>query len=96
MRLKIHWASFNIVQRKFMSVICSKFSPSGRRSFLNSTMRVLCLYGPRKILTSKKHYTVTLFDCNHLAYVIVLWQMQKFMCYCTVFALFYFESGGNF
>ena len=48
------------------------------------------------MLTSKKHYTVTLFDCNHLAYVIVLWQMQKFMCYCTVFALFYFEFGGNF
>ena len=22
--------------------------------------------------------------------------MQKFMCYCTVFALFYFEFGGNF
>ena len=28
-----------------------------------------------------------LFDCNHFAHVIVLWQMQKFMCYCTVFAL---------
>ena len=46
--------------------------------------------------TSKQHYTVTLFDCNHLAYVIVLWQMQKFKCYCTVFALFYFEFEGNF
>ena len=22
--------------------------------------------------------------------------MQKFMCYCTVFALFYFEFEGNF
>ena len=33
---------------------------------------------------------------NHLAHVIVLWQMQRFMCYCTVFALFYFEFEGNF
>ena len=29
------------------------------------------------------------FDCNHLAHVIVLLHMQKFMCYCTVFALLY-------
>ena len=41
-------------------------------------------------------YTVTLFDCNRLAQVIILWQMQKFMCYCTVFALFYFKFEGNF
>ena len=34
--------------------------------------------------------TVKLFDCNHFAHIIVLWQMQKFMCYCTVFALFHF------
>ena len=37
-----------------------------------------------------------LFDCNHFAHVIVLWQMQKFMCYCTVFALFHFVFEGNF
>ena len=37
-----------------------------------------------------------LFDCKHLAHVIVLWQMQKFMCYCTFFALFNFEFEGNF
>ena len=36
----------------------------------------------------KQQYTVTLFDYNHLEHVIVLWQMQKFMCYCIVFALF--------
>ena len=28
--------------------------------------------------------------------MIVLWQMPKFMCYYTVFALFYFEFEGNF
>ena len=39
----------------------------------------------------KQQYTVTLFDCNHLAHAMVLWQMQKFMFYFTVFALFYFE-----
>ena len=27
------------------------------------------------------------FDCNHLAHVIVLWQIQK-LCYCTVIGLF--------
>ena len=31
-----------------------------------------------------------------MAHVVVLWQMQKFMSYCTVFALFYFEFEGNF
>ena len=65
-------------------------------------MQVLCLYGPRRSkprLRSelrKQQYTVTLFDCNHLAHLKVLWQMQKFMCYCTVFALFYFEFESNF
>ena len=43
----------------------------------------------------KQQYTVTLFDCSHLAHVIVLWQMQKVMCYYTVFPLFYFEFKGN-
>ena len=36
--------------------------------------------GPRK--------SKPLLDCNHLAHVKVLWQMQKFMCYCTVFLCF--------
>ena len=52
-------------------------------------MQLLCLYGPRKSkprLKSelrKQQYTVTLFDCSHLAHVrhVVLWQMQNFMCY---------------
>ena len=44
----------------------------------NSAMQVLCLYGPRKFKPrleselSKQQYTVTLFDCTHLAHVIVL------------------------
>ena len=65
-------------------------------------MRVLCLYGTRKSKPRvkselcKQQYSVTHFDCNHLAHVIVLWQMQKFLCYCTVFALLYFEFEGNF
>ena len=28
--------------------------------------------------------------------IILLWQMPKFVCYYTVFALFYFEFEGNF
>ena len=43
----------------------------------------------------KQQHTVTLFEYNYLAHVIVLWQMQKFMCYCTVFALIYFEFEGT-
>ena len=42
-----------------------------------------------------QQYTMTLFDCNHLAHVIVLWQMQKFTCFCTVFALLYFGGKGT-
>ena len=44
----------------------------------------------------KQQYTVTLFDCNHLAHVIVLSQMQTLLCYRTVFASFYFKFEGNF
>ena len=66
-------------------------------------MQVLCLYGPRKSKPTlkselcKQQYTVTLFDYNHLAHVLVIvhWQMQKFMCYCTVSVLF-FEFDGHF
>ena len=32
---------------------------------------------------------------NHLAHVMVLWQMQRFMCYCTVFAMFHFVFDVN-
>ena len=39
---------------------------------------------------------MTLFDYNHLAHVIVLKQISKFMSYCTVFALLYFECEGYF
>lgn len=42
----------------------------------------------RKSEIRKQQYTMTLFDYNHLVYVKVLWQMQKFMSFCTVFALF--------
>ena len=46
-------------------------------------MPVLCLYGARK---SKPRV--------HLAHVKVLWQMQKFMCYCTVFVFQVQTPGG--
>ena len=44
----------------------------------------------------KQQETVTLSDCNHLAHVIVLWQIQNVICYCTVFALFYYFVFGQF
>ena len=31
---------------------------------------------------------MTLCDCKHLAHVIVLWQIQKCICYCTVLLCF--------
>ena len=39
---------------------------------------------------------MTLSTCNHLAHVIVLWQIEKFICYCTVFALSNFVLEGTF
>ena len=65
-------------------------------------MQVPCLCGMRKSRPRvkselrKQQYTVTPFDCNLLTHLIVPWPMQKFMCHCTVFALFYFEFEGNF
>ena len=61
-------------------------------------MKVLCAYETRKSKPRvkselcKQQYTVTLFDCNHLTPVIVLWQMQKFMSLykfllCLIFSL---------
>ena len=66
-------------------------------------MQALYLYGTRKSKPGesrennapKQQHTVTLFWYNYLTHVIVLWQMQKFMCYCTVFALIYFEFEGT-
>ena len=37
---------------------------------------------------------MTLSGCNHLAHVF--WQIQKFICFCAVFALFYFLFESNF
>ena len=44
----------------------------------------------------KQQLTVSLSDCNRLALLMVLWKIQNFICYCTVFALFYFVFEGNF
>ena len=65
-------------------------------------MQVLCLYEPRKSkprvksVLRKQQLTVTFFDCSHLAHIKVIWQIQNFICYCTVIALFYFVFEGNF
>ena len=34
------------------------------------------------------NYDSSVSDCNHLAHVIFRWQIHKFICHCTVFALF--------
>ena len=82
-----------------MSVIFGKFGVDLPKP---QPCKYFIYYGPRKPKPRlkgelrKQQYNVTLFDCNHLAHVIVLWQMQQFVCHCTVFALFYFEFEGNF
>ena len=72
-------------------------------------MQVLCLYGPRKSkptvkneLRKQQYKTVTLSDRNHLAHVIVLWQIQKFMlpyrfCFFTLYlrAIFKYKPPGT-
>ena len=64
-------------------------------------MQALYLYGPRKSKPKKselrkQQYTVTRFDCSHLAQVLILLQVQKFVCYSTVFDLCHFEFEYNF
>ena len=66
-------------------------------------MEVFCPYDPRKskpILKSelrKQQYTVTLFDCNHLAEVIVRENAKNLVLLCGFcFVLIYFEFEGNF
>ena len=78
-----------------MPVICRKF-------LLKLALRTYTNTQPRKYFVymewgnpSQEQGTVTLFDYNHLAHVIVLWEMRQFICHCTVFALFYFEFEGN-
>ena len=48
----------------------------------------------------KRNYAISnklsLSGCNHLAHVIVQWQIQKFICFRVVFALFYSVFEGNF
>ena len=94
MRLKIHWVSLyvsNLQQQVFTEtrledVDLSKTQPCKYFIYMDRE-------NPSQRLKSelrKQQYTVTLFDCSHLAHVIVLWQMQKFMCHSAVFTLFYF------
>ena len=73
-------------------------------------MQLLCLYGPRKSkptvkneLRKQQYKPVTLSDCNHLAHVIVLWQIQKFMlpyrfCFFTLYlrAIFKYKPPGTY
>ena len=53
-------------------------------------MQVLYLYGPRKSKPKtelrKQQYTVTLFDCSHLAHVSILWQCKN-LCFTVQFLL---------
>ena len=61
----------------------------------NSAMQELCLYRPRKSKPKdyselrKQHleYTVTLFDCNHLAHVIKFYGKCKNLCVTVQFLL---------
>ena len=104
LRLKINWAS-SWLEGNFISNLQKVFTETSLEN-VDLTETKPCEYfvymelgNPSQELKSelcKQQYSLTHFDCNHLAHVIVLWQMQKFLCYCTVFALLYFEFEGNF
>ena len=88
-----------------MSVICCKFLlklAQRTEIFLNlSHASTLSIWSKEIQAKTEEWATQTStvlwhFDHNHLARVIVLWQMQQFLCYGTVFALFYFEFKDNF
>ena len=88
-----------------MSVICCKFLlklAQRTEIFLNlSHASTLSTWSEEIQAKTEEWATQTStvlwhFDHNHLARVIVLWQMQQFLCYGTVFALFYFEFKDNF
>ena len=88
-----------------MSVICCKFLlklAQRTEIFLNlSHASTLSIWSEEIQAKTEEWATQTStvlwhFDHNHLARVIVLWQMQQFLCYGTVFALFYFEFKDNF
>ena len=49
-----------------------------------------------KSVLCKQQYTVTFCDCNYLAQVIVFGSCKNLMCYCTDFALFYYEFNDSF
>ena len=90
-RLKIDWAS---CWKEMLSIICRKFTETHLEDVdLSKTQPRKCfvMHGPRK-----SSYKQTLSDCNHLAQETIIWQVQKFICYCTVTALFFFVSEGSF
>ena len=87
-----------IVGRTFLSVNCSKFLLKlALRTYIFlklSHANILSIWTEEIQAKTKEWTTQTAIDytdCNHLAHVIVLC-----MCYCTIFALFYFKFEGNF
>ena len=75
---------------------------SWKEIYVNSLQKVFTetrlsktqLCKPRVSELRKQQCNVT--RLQSFSHVVVLWQMQKSVCYCTVFALFYFEFDSNF
>ena len=65
-----------------------------QKVFTETRLSKTQLCKPRVSELRKQQYNVT--RLQSFSHVVVLWQMQKFVCYCTVFALFYFEFDSNF
>ena len=88
MRLKINWASLYL-EGNLWQQFAASFTET-RLEDVDLSKPPPCKYyvynlgNPsqdwRVNYSNSTEYTVTLFDCSHLAHVIVLWQMQKFMC----------------
>ena len=74
-----------IVERKFMSVICRKFLLKlalRTQTFVKRSHARTLSKNRGNPSQLRKQQTVTLSGCNHLAHVIVVWQIQKL--YVTV------------
>ena len=88
MRLKINWASLQLEGNLWQQFVASFTETRLEDVDLSKpSLQVLRLYGRgnpsqdcRVNYANSTKYTVTLFYFSHLAHVIVLWQMQKFMC----------------
>ena len=92
----IYWGKFALQNQPGLyncigSEICLK-AYSWKEIYVSNLQQVFTETGLEDVDLSKTQPCKTVL----CLYGPRIWQMQKFMCYCTVFALFYFEFEDNF